>query len=100
MGATGAVGSTYNFAAPIYYRIMAAFDKGDFKTARDEQFRSVQLVHLLSGFGYMGAAKAVMGMLDVPVGPPRLPNGSLTAEQIQQLRGQLDSLGFFDWLTL
>jgi len=99
LGATGAVGSTYNFAAPIYHRIMAAFDKDDFKTAREEQFRSVQLVHLLSGFGYMGAAKAVMGMLDVPVGPPRLPNGSLTSEQIQQLRGHLDSLGFFDWLT-
>lgn len=99
LGARGAVGSTYNFAAPIYHRIMAAFEKGDFITARDEQFRSVQLVQLLSRFGYMGAAKAVMGMLDVPVGPPRLPNGSLTTEQSRQLRSQLDSLGFFDWLT-
>ena len=34
----------------------------------------------------MGAAKAVMAMLGVDVGPARLPNGSLTAEQARALR--------------
>ena len=77
LGATGAVGSTYNFAAPIYHRLMRAFAAGDLATARTEQFRSVQLVRLLAGVGFMGAAKAVMGMLGVAVGPARLPNLSL-----------------------
>ena len=44
--------------------------------ARAEQFRSVQLIELLAGFGYMAAAKAVMGLLGVEVGPARLPNGN------------------------
>jgi len=98
MGATGAVGSTYNFAAPIYHRLMAAFAKGDLPTARAEQFRSVQMVQTLARPGYMGAAKALMKMLGVNIGPARLPNTSLTAEQSQQLERELRALGFFDWI--
>lgn len=98
MGATGAVGSTYNFAAPIYLRLMTAFAKGDLATARAEQFRSVQLVQTLARPGYMGAAKALMKMLGVDVGPARLPNASLSGEQTRQLEHDLRTLGFFDWL--
>ena len=99
LGAKGAVGSTFNFAAPIYARLIAAFQRGDLPAARDEQFRSVQLIQLLVGYGYLGAAKAVMGMLDVPVGPARLPHGNLSAEQATKLRCQLDAMGFFEWVS-
>jgi len=98
LGATGAVGSTYNFAAPIYNRLMRAFAAGDLATARAEQFRSVQIVRLLAGFGFMGAAKAVMGMLGVEVGPARLPHDNLTPGQSARLRTALEALGFFDWI--
>ncbi len=99
LGAKGAVGSTFNFAAPLSTRLIAAFQRGDLATAQEEQFRSVQLIQLLVSYGYMGAAKAVMGMLDVPVGPARLPNGNLSAEQVTELRCQLDAMGFFEWVT-
>lgn len=98
LGAAGAVGSTYNFAAPLYNRLQAAFARGDLTTARIEQYRSVQLVELLAGFGYMGAAKALMGFLGVDVGPARLPNTTLNEEQRSRLRDGLERLGFFDWL--
>ncbi len=98
MGAKGAVGSSFNFAAPVYHRLIAAFRAGDMPTARDEQFRSVRLIQLLASYGYMGAAKATMKMLGVDVGPARLPNGSLSAEHATKLRGELETLGFFDWL--
>lgn len=98
LGAQGAVGSTYNFAAPIYHRLIAAFQRGDLEAARCEQFRSVQLVQLLARYGFMGAAKAVMKMLGVDVGPARLPLGNPTAEQIAHLRSELEALGFFDWI--
>lgn len=100
VGAVGGVGSSFNFAAPIYHRLLAAVDRGDLAAARLEQFRSVQLIELLAGFGYMAAAKAVMGMLGVEVGPARLPNGTLTAEKHGQLRECLDRLGFFSWIQL
>ena len=56
LGAKGAVGSSFNFAAPIYLRLIAAFERGDLVTAREEQFRSVQIIQLLASYGYMGAA--------------------------------------------
>ena len=97
-GAQGAVGSSYNFAAPLYLRLMEAFGRGDFETARQEQLRSAQLISLLARHGYMGAAKATMNMLGVDVGPARLPNNSIQTKQIPVLRAELESLGFFDWL--
>jgi N-acetylneuraminate lyase len=98
LGATGAVGSTYNFAAPIYHRVLKAFAAGDLKTARDEQFRAVQMIQLIVRHGFMGATKAMMSMLGIDVGPARLPNVTLTSDQIQTLRRELEALGFFEWL--
>jgi N-acetylneuraminate lyase len=98
LGAGGGVGSSYNFAAPVYRRLIAAFEGGDLAAARAEQLRSVQLIELLAGYGYMAAAKAVMGFLGVEVGPARLPNTNLTAEQKARLRDRLDQLEFFNWL--
>jgi len=98
MGARGAVGSGFNFAAPIYRRLLAAFGRGDLEAARVEQFRGAQLVQLLVRYGYMGGAKAVMEMLGVPVGPARLPNASLDAAQKAGLRAELEALGFFEWV--
>jgi N-acetylneuraminate lyase len=98
MGAVGAVGSTYNFAAPIYHRLMAAFAKDDLATARIEQFRSVQLIELLVAFGFTAAAKAVMRLVGVDVGPARLPNAPLTADQGRELQIGLERLGFFQWI--
>ncbi len=98
MGAKGAVGSGFNFAAPIYLRLLAAFAQNDFAAARQEQFRGVQIISTLVSYSYMGAAKAVMAMLGVDVGPARLPNTTLNHAQKDQLRGELDAMGFFEWV--
>lgn len=96
LGARGAVGSSYNFAAALYLRLVDAFTKGDLSAAREEQYRSVRLIRLLSDFGYLAAAKAVMGMLGVPVGPPRLPNPPLEPGQCERLRSDLEKIGVFN----
>jgi len=98
MGARGAVGSGFNFAAPVYNRLFAAFSRGDLVAAREEQFRGARLVQLLSTYGYMGAAKAVMKMLGIDVGPARLPNNTLAPEFAKKLRGDLETMGFFEWV--
>lgn len=96
LGARGAVGSSYNFGAPIYHKLLAAFQQGNLAAAREQQFLSVRLIQTLAKYGYMGAAKAVMGMLGVNVGPARLPNANPSVEQSAKLRGELEALGFFD----
>jgi N-acetylneuraminate lyase len=98
LGATGAVGSSFNFAAPIYNRLITAFQQGDMSTAREEQLRSARTIQKLAARGYMGAAKAVMKMLGVDVGPARLPCGSLDADQLKALRSELELIGFFEWV--
>ncbi len=40
-----------------------------------------------------------MAMLGAEVGPARLPNTSLDAAQTKALCGELETLGFFDWIT-
>ncbi|MBM3878129.1 MAG: N-acetylneuraminate lyase [Verrucomicrobia bacterium] len=99
LGARGAVGSSYNFAAPIYRRLLAAFARGDWENARREQFASVQLISLLYRYGYPGAAKAVLDMLGIDVGPARPPQENLSRPQKDRLRADLERLGFFDWIT-
>ena len=93
-GAKGAVGSTYNFAAPLYHELIAAFASGDQGTAEALQRESVWLVDQLAAIGYFGAAKALMGWLGVPVGPARMPLGNPTARQLSELR---DKLADFRW---
>jgi N-acetylneuraminate lyase len=98
LGARGAVGSSFNFAAPLYNRLIAAFERGELNAAREEQLRSVRTIQALAARGYMGAAKAVMNMLGVDVGPARLPCGHLPPEEVSALRAELELMGFFDWV--
>lgn len=90
-GAKGAVGSSYNFAAPIYHKLIAAYEEGDLESARKLQQQSIDLIDSLAAIGYLGAAKAVMGWQGVPVGPARLPLDNPTPAQLEALREKLDS---------
>jgi N-acetylneuraminate lyase len=98
LGARGAIGSTYNFAAPLYKQLIAAFDACDFDSARCLQRTSMQLVRLLkrSGGAFNAAAKAVMKMRGVDCGRVRLPLRDLTPEQYKRLENDLEILNFFD----
>ena len=90
LGAEGAVGSTYNFAAPLFHRMIAAFRSGDLAAARAEQYRAVELITLLARYGYFAAAKEVMRVRGVDLGPVRLPNANLTADAAKELRSELE----------
>lgn len=98
LGAEGGVGSTYNFAAPVFHRLLQAFARGDLAAARQEQFRAVQLVRCIAKYGYLPASKTVMRMLGVDVGGARLPLVTLDSRQERELRRDLEQLGFFAWI--
>jgi N-acetylneuraminate lyase len=92
LGACGAVGSTYNFAARHYQRLVRAFETGDLATARAAQVRATELVKTLAGFGFMAASKAAMAMIGVDCGPVRAPLRNLTSEQLAALADKLARL--------
>lgn len=97
-GGRAAVGSTYNFAAPIYQRILSAFDKGNFNEARRWQSRSQALVRTFLPYGQRAAQKAIMNMIGLDCGPSRLPITPLSQTQFDGLRRDLEDIGFFDWI--
>lgn len=72
-GVRGAVGSTYNLIAPIFHRLLRAFDRGDLAGARAEQLWTVEFVRICDRFGYLRAAKAAMSLVGVECGPVRRP---------------------------
>jgi len=96
-GARGAIGSTYNFAAPLYRRLIEAFDRGELAEARRWQSRSVAMIRTLLQHGGQQAFKAVMSLIGLDCGPARLPQASLDPAGLRELRAELEAIGFFDW---
>src|SRR5208337_4456287 len=92
LGIRGAVGNTFNFAAPVYQRLMQAFGKRDLDIARAEQGKSIDLIKTLGEFGFLAASKNVMAMLGVDCGPVRPPLRNLTIDQRLALWQRLTEL--------
>ena len=97
LGADGAVGSTYNFAAPLFHRLIRAFDSGDLATARIEQRRAQQFIDVLHRHGGLSAGKAAMKLIGIDCGPMRLPLRSVAPDRLEGLRAELEAVGFFDY---
>lgn len=95
--AQGAVGSTYNYAAPLYQRLMQAHHAGDSRSARTLQDQAIRMIAICNGIGvtHLAASKALMAMLGVDCGPVRLPLRQPTATQLTLLRTKLEAEGFF-----
>jgi len=99
LGARGAVGSTYSFSAPLYVRMMEAFDAGDLAAARGLQRRSREMIHMLYATtrSFLPAAKNVMKIVGLDCGPVRPPLRNLTADQAEHVRAELERIGFSDY---
>jgi N-acetylneuraminate lyase len=95
LGVRGAVGCTFNFAAPVYQRLMRAFGEHDLEAARAEQGKAIDLIKTLSEFGFLAASKSVMAMLGVDCGPVRPPLRNLTSDERLVLWERLSVLDVF-----
>lgn len=96
-GVHGAVGSTFNFATPLYRRVVAAFERGDLAEACREQGRAVEMVRVLVDHGANPAIKAMMKLTGLDCGATRLPQRALSAAQEASLRARMEEIGFFEW---
>jgi N-acetylneuraminate lyase len=98
-GAQGAVGSTYNFLAPLYYGIIEDFENGRITEARAKQRKSIEFIDILIRYhGALVSGKAIMGLIGVSCGPCRKPLGNLTPEETRNLERELSDLGFFEMI--
>jgi N-acetylneuraminate lyase len=98
LGYDAAVGSTYNFAAPIYQRVRQAFEAGDMEEARLWQGRALQMIEVMFSTCGRSSLKAMMGMVNLDCGSVRRPLEPATGEQVAELRRRLSEIGWFDWV--
>lgn len=98
VGAKGAVGSTYNFAAPLYLQVMEFFSTGNLAGAQQTQLLLVNMIRELVKFSPIPGQKAIMEMIGFDLGPTRLPLKALNEEEKQQFRERLEAIGFFEQL--
>lgn len=96
-GAVAAIGSTYNIAAPLYGRLIEAFQNGDLVEARRLQSLSIQMIYTIGRYPFHAAMKSVLAMQGLDVGGCRLPQSQLPESDSIKLRQRLDAIGFFDW---
>lgn len=95
VGAKGAIGSTYSFAAPLYLKVVEMYRAGQLKEARQMQLALVQMVRCFVKYPPIPAQRAIMKMLGWDLGPCRLPLTSLSAQDTATLQSALEALGFF-----
>jgi N-acetylneuraminate lyase len=101
LGAKAAIGSTFNYMAPVYNKLIKKFKEGDLNAARKLQQFSVKVVEVL--MKYRGGAvcgKAIQSLCGIECGPSRLPIQTLSDEEISSLKKDLDTINFFETIKI
>jgi len=80
-GAIGAVGSTYNYAAPLYYRLIESFNRGDMKDVAACMDKVIAIIRVLVQYGGVAAGKVAMQLHGIDAGDPRRPLRPMTDAQ-------------------
>ncbi len=95
LGARGAIGVTFNFAAPVYRRIYQAMEVGDIASAREEHAKALELNVVLERYGVVRASKAIMALMGVDCGDVRLPLRPFHAREMKELHELVRGLDVF-----
>lgn len=94
VGARGAVGSTYNYAAPLYNDLIDAYEKGDVEKARQLQQTSIDMISLLGKYGGIATGKAFMKLVNVDCGKFRLPVRNMSDSDFELFRKDTERINF------
>ena len=93
MGARGAVGSSYCFAAGPFTEIAAAYARGDLATAQATQADARRLIDIGLGYGGHPAFKTMLRWAGVDCGPCRSPLRTLEPEAERRMRAEVEDAG-------
>lgn len=96
VGAKGAIGSTYTFAAPLYLKVMQLYQEGKAEEAAAMQLNSVNMVRCLVKYPPIPAQRAIMKMEGLELGKCRLPLVPLSEAEEAQFKASLEAIDFFN----
>jgi N-acetylneuraminate lyase len=96
LGCKGCVGSTYNFAVPLYHDLIGAFNKGNLAEARRLQQISIDMISLSGKFRGIATGKAYMKYIGIDCGQFRSPLKNMPDEMYNEFVNDVRSLGIDD----
>lgn len=99
LGCRSGVGSTFNYAAPLYYQLIEAFDKGDLVAARNLQQMSIDMIRLLGKYGGIATGKAYMKYVGMDCGQFRLPVKNMSASNYEKFTEDVRSLNMQEFFS-
>lgn len=94
VGAVSAVGSTYNYAAPLYLKIIDAFHQGKHDEVAALMDKVIAIIRVLVEYGGVAAGKVAMQLHGIETGDPRQPIRALTANQKADVLAKMRDAGF------
>jgi N-acetylneuraminate lyase len=92
LGTRAGVGSTYNYASPLYYKMIEAFDNGDLPLARKLQQQSIDMIRLLGKYGGMATGKAYMKYIGMDCGQFRSPIKNLGHDDYRKFTADVKAM--------
>lgn len=99
MGARGAIGSTFNFATPLYLALMRSFDEGRIAEARELQALAIRMIRAFYTLPFHPAVKGLLSRLGVPCGPCRLPLPQVSEQDLDRIWKELEVMNVTRWFT-
>jgi N-acetylneuraminate lyase len=95
-GAKSAVGSTYNFAAPLYLKIASSYLAGNHAEAQKLQKLCTDAINIIVRLDGLVGIKATMKLAGIDCGSMRLPMREITQKECAKLEESLRDLGYFN----
>ncbi len=92
IGAKAAIGSTFNYAAPLYHQLIHLFNEGKLEEAAAMQQLSIDMIRLLGKYGGIATGKAFMKYIGFDCGEFRLPVRNMDASAFERFRSDADAL--------
>ncbi|MCK5685712.1 dihydrodipicolinate synthase family protein [bacterium] len=95
-GAKAAIGSTYNFMAPLYNEIINDVKNGDIEEAKRKQLTSVKIIAILNSYGgAIVSGKRLMKTVGIDCGDFRSPVTKFKENEYENFIDDLKNAGFF-----
>lgn len=94
LGTKAAVGSTFNYAAPLYNNLIDAFTNGELTKVQSLQQQSIDMIRLLGKYGGIATGKAYMKLIGLDCGEFRLPVKNMAAPDFELFEKEVNQLGF------
>ncbi len=99
LGCKGSVGSTYNYAAPLYHDLISAFTNGNLTEARRLQQISINMTEVFGKYGGMATGKAYMKYIGFDCGRFRSPVKNMTDEMYDDFVSDVRDLEIDHWFS-